>query len=422
MYGGAAGGAKSWTGCADLAFKCLAYPRTRWFIGRNELKRITESTLITFFKVCSTYGIENGYHFSFNAQKNFIKFSNGSRIDLLDLKYMPSDPVYERFGSTEYTGGWIEEAPEVNFLAFEVLKTRIGRHLNDKYNLIAKILLTANPNKNWCKREFYDKEIKGLLGGVRKFLQSLVTENPFIESGYIERLKRLSDQATKERLLNGNWEYDDDPNALCPFDAIEAVFENDHVLTGTKYITADIARLGSDKAVIFVWSGWNVIDYKVFDVSLVTDIQQSINAFRVKYQVPTRHAIADQDGVGGGVVDNCGILGFTNNARPFEEDTGEEFEKPEYQNLKTQCGYYLAAQINASQINFSCEVEQSIKELILQELGQLKSYQTDKDGKVRLLPKEKIKENIGRSPDFLDTMLMRSYFDLDNQGEREIFW
>ena len=54
LYGGAAGGAKSWTGVVWLLFMCLCYPGSKWFIGRAELKRITQSTLITFYKVCNT--------------------------------------------------------------------------------------------------------------------------------------------------------------------------------------------------------------------------------------------------------------------------------------------------------------------------------------------------------------------------------
>jgi hypothetical protein len=42
----------------------------------------------------------------------------------------------------------------------------------------------------------------------------------------------------------------------------------------------------------------------------------------------------------------------------------------------------------------------------------LKTYDTDKDGKLRILPKEKIKEHIGRSPDWLDIFIMRMYFDV----------
>lgn len=59
LYGGAAGGAKSWTGAVWLLFMCLCYPGSKWFIGRAELKRITQSTLITFYKVCNQYGVDD---------------------------------------------------------------------------------------------------------------------------------------------------------------------------------------------------------------------------------------------------------------------------------------------------------------------------------------------------------------------------
>ncbi len=157
LYGGGAGGAKSWTGCVWLMFMCLLYPETKWFIGREELKRITESTLITFYKVAKEYKCTS---FKFNAQKNVIVFDNGSRIDLLELKYLPRDPFYERFGSTEYTGGWIEEGSETNFGAYDVLRTRVGRHYNDRYGILAKIFVTCNPTKKWLYNEYYKPEKK----------------------------------------------------------------------------------------------------------------------------------------------------------------------------------------------------------------------------------------------------------------------
>jgi phage terminase large subunit len=39
----------------------------------------------------------------------------------------------------------------------------------------------------------------------------------------------------------------------------------------------------------------------------------------------------------------------------------------------------------------------------------------DKDGKKAVIPKDKVKENIGRSPDYSDTLMMREYFDLAPQ-------
>ena len=113
------------------------------------------STYITFLKVCKHHKIPKT-DWKLNGQYNYIEFFNGSRIDLLDVNEIPSDPLYERFGSLEYTGGAIEEAGEVAFGAFDVLKTRIGRHNNFNNDVvIPKMLITCNPSKNWLYKEVY---------------------------------------------------------------------------------------------------------------------------------------------------------------------------------------------------------------------------------------------------------------------------
>lgn len=410
VYGGAAGGAKSWTGCAWLIFMCLIFPNTKYFIGREELKRITESTLITFFKVAQEYKIKS---FKYNGQKNFIQFENGSRIDLLELKYLPRDPLYERFGSTEYTSGWIEEGGETNYGAYEILRTRIGRQYNDKFRITPKIFITCNPKKNWLYQEFYKPFKDGKLKtGLKKFLQAFVQDNPFIESGYIERLKRTKDKAKKERLLKGNWDYDDNPYALCSYDDITAIFENDHIeKTEQKYITADVARFGSDKARIGVWKGWDLIEVVSFDISKTTEIQAAIDALRSKHQIAKHDCIADEDGVGGGVVDNCGIKGFVNNSKPFKENVSNSArEVPNYENLQTQCLFGLADKINENQINISADISVEERESIIEELSTIERDSSDLK-KLSIVKKAKIKENIGRSPDWRDMLLIRKYFD-----------
>jgi phage terminase large subunit len=412
-YGGAAGGAKSWTGCAWLAFMCETYPGTKWFIGREELKRLRESTLITFFKVAQQYGLVRENDYRYNGSDHFIQFSNGSRIDLLDLKYNPSDPLYERYGSIEYTGGWIEEAGEVDFGAYDTLKSRIGRHLNDRYGLLRKLFITCNPKKNWVYSTFYKPFKENTLPNDRKFLQALLTDNPHREAGYDDALKSLTDKNKRERLLLGNWDYDDNENALCDFDCINSLFENDQIKeSGTKYITADIARFGSDKAIICVWNGWVVIEWAIFDKSKTTEIQNCINAMRTKHGIAKQYCIADEDGVGGGVVDNCGIQGFVNNGSPIEEPTPEGMERMNYQNLQAQCVYKLADKINQCAIFIKAELQAQHREELIQDLETIESYKSDSDGKLRILPKEKVKDKTGRSPDWRDVLMMRIYFEL----------
>lgn len=406
LYGGAAGGAKSWTGASWLLFMSLCYPGTKWFIGRSELKRITQSTMITFRKMCKQYGIsEDDKIWHFNGQYNYIEFFNGSRIDLLDLQYKPSDPMYERYGSIEYTGGWIEEGGEVNFGAYDTLKTRIGRHMNRELGLRRKLFITCNPKKNWTYDTFYKPSKKKELPSYMAYLACLVQENPFIDPDYIEALKTTKDKVKYERLFKGNWEYDDNPNALCSYDDIMQIFGNIlSVRTGVHYITGDIARFGADYARLAVWDGWHIVDLTCYPVSKTTDIQLWIKTKQRRYRIPNHRCLVDEDGVGGGVVDNCDIQGFVNNSSPLN---GEN-----YQNLQTQCGYKLADRINHSDVGIDDDlVSAADKEEIARELEQLQTWKSDSDGPLRLKPKEEIKEDLGCSPDWRDMLLMRAWFD-----------
>ena len=45
-------------------------------------------------------------------------------------------------------------------------------------------------------------------------------------------------------------------------------------------------------------------------------------------------------------------------------------------------------------------------------MEQIKLKDIDKDGKLGLMPKDKIKALIGRSPDDWDSIMMREYFEL----------
>ena len=86
------------------------------------------------------------------------------------------------------------------------------------------------------------------------------------------------------------------------------------------------------------------------------------------------------------------------------------YQRENFQHLKAQCGYHLARFVNESMIYVECEISPKHKDMIIEELDQLKTYKSDDDGKLKILPKPKIKENIGRSPDFLDNFIMRMYF------------
>jgi hypothetical protein len=347
--------------------------------------------------------------FRYYEHYSAIRFHNGSEIALLNLKYIPSDQLYERFGSTEYTGGLIEEAGQVHFNAFDTLKSRVGRHLNDQYNIPKKLLVTCNPKKNWLYHTYYKPWKDGSLEDGYAFIQSLAIENEKIDSGYVAGLDDIKYQILKKRLKYGEWEYEDDPLSLCEYDNILDIFTNNFVPPGPrKYITADIARFGADKTIIRVWDGLRVVERVERSGLKITESSELIRKLANKYHVPMQQVIVDEDGIGGGVVDILSCKGFVANSKPLG---GKNFDM-----LKSQCGYRLAELINGNQIYEHIE-DTKARESLIEELSQLKRKEETSDKKQAIMSKDAIKDLLGRSPDDLDTYIMRAYFEVQKVGK-----
>jgi len=413
VYGGSKGSGKSYLGVSLIFGDAFLYPGTHYFIARKKLNDIRKFTIPSIHEVFNHWGI-TAKDYRYNGQDNVYELSNGSRVYLIQAKYEPSDPLYMRFGSMQMTRGWIEEAGEFEIEAKENLHASIGRWKNDVYNLPGKLLQTCNPSKNYLYKDYYKKNKAGELEAYKRFIQALPEDNKMLPAGYLENLNRILSPTQKQRLLYGNWEYDDDPTTLCDYNSICDIFSNVHVQHGKKYITADIARFGSDKGIVAVWSGWRVLEFMIVPFGDLTIIQNGIMAFKHKYSVPNSHIIADEDGVGGGVVDNLRILGFVNNSSalpgPIDPATGKPKDE-NFFNLQSQCCYNLAKKINAAGIYIECGLSDKHQEEIIEELEQLKSFDNDGIKPLRILPKEKIKGNIGRSPDWRDVLMMRAYFE-----------
>jgi phage terminase large subunit len=412
-YGGAAGGAKSWTGAAWATWMCLAYPGIMGGVGRRTLKSLRESTLITFRKVFKKYRLLEGIDWKYNGQDHFIHFlKTDSYIYFVEMDFQPRDPEYERFGSKEYTFFWVEEAGEISLAAYDTIKTRVGRQLNDKYGIVGKLFITLNPKKNWIHQYFWKpfKE-KKLLPAV-KFLQALVQDNPFVDSGYIDKLRAIKDKVRKQRLLYGNFDYDDDENALMTYDAIENLFTNAYAARGTKYLTVDVARFGKDESRIYKWDGWFVAKRWVLKKKNVVQVAQKVKEIATAEKIPMSQVIADEDGVGGGVVDILKCKGFVNGSSPLENP--KNHEKEHYENLATQCGYMAATCVTDGLIGFAEDLgaDTDFVEKFSEEAEQVKKRDADTDGKLKLVKKEDVKELIGRSPDDWDTFKMRQWFEL----------
>jgi len=407
LYGGSAGSAKSYGICALIILKALEHSGIRIGLARNELTTLKKTTVISFFEVASDWGLIPDEHFSYNSTAGVIKFYNGSEVILLELSYKPSDPSYTRLGGHLLTFGCIDEVGEVDEKGFQIFKTRLGRWKNDELKVKPLVLMTCNPSKNWIYRTYFKPSQEGELKDYQSFIQALPTDNPYIPESYIDNLKKLP-YVERERLLFGNWDFEDDPSALLTYEEILNVWDNvpefDDKKPSKRYITCDIA-FTSDKMVVLVWDELTVI--KVI-VNPDGKIEEVISKLATEYKVPQYNIAFDSDGVGKFLEKRLrNAKAIVNNAKALK---GEN-----YRNLKTQLYFKLAEKIGDNSVKISGD---NFKEDITEELQVIKHKPTNTVGKIEMVDKGEVKKLLGRSPDFSDAMAYRMWWEYKVVGKK----
>jgi len=408
VYGGSKGGAKSHTGVFCIFAWAFLYPDTRYFIARKNRSDLKKHTIPSINKVLKEWGAKEGIDYQYNGQDFCYNLKNGSIILLIECRYLPSDPDYSRFGSAQYTRGWIEEAGEIDEKGKNNLAASIGRWNNDKYDLRAKLLLTCNPAKNFLYTEFYKPFRENKLVPEKIMIFALPQDNKMLEKGYLEHLEKTLTTNQKRRLLLGLWEFEEDQRALLDYDAITNSFSNSFISEGEKCLTCDIARLGKDSTIIWVWSGFRGKPYK-FKGLLIPEIRAEIEKIRLRHEIAKSKVVCDEGGLGVGVIDEGGYKGF-NSANSAIQTEGEA--QKDFRNLRAQAYFNMSQRMNKN--GYYLEVDNEEQERITQELEWVKCTDESLSGaKFQIISKEEIKANLGFSPDFADALAMREFFELN---------
>lgn len=404
-YWGWAGWGKSFLWVFWVRMMCQKYPWTRWFFGRKELVNLRKTTLNSYYKFLAEYEIPEINKWKLNGQDNVIRFSNWSEILLLDLAYQPSDPLYTRFGSLELTGWFIDESNEIDAQAIMILNTRVGRQKNSDYNLKPKVLETFNPDKGHVYERYYKPYKTWTLPAYRQFIPALATDNPHIDKNYIEQLEK-ADEITKQRLLYGNFDFDDTAGKLFRYDEILDLFTNNIEKNNTRYITADIARLWHDNTVITYWEWLEQVYIRVYNWYTTDQTSNRIKELEQEYKVQRSCIIVDSDWVWWWVADQLRwCINFVNNARALQVD----WKDTNFGNIKTQCYFKLKELAEKRLIRIHMDWEH--KDKLSQELSNILLKNEYSDNKIYLEAKEDMKRRIWRSPDIWDAIMMRMYFE-----------
>jgi len=76
------------------------------------------------------------------------------------------------------------------------------------------------------------------------FIPAKVNDNPWVERGYVRRLERLPEGNTrKQRLLYGNFDYDDSDDILYDQQTIEKMFTRKQTPSDIRYTVVDASRM-----------------------------------------------------------------------------------------------------------------------------------------------------------------------------------
>lgn len=352
----------------------IAFNRLRRYVTPSGLYRFNESNLIIY---CPTGGE--------------IHFKSAEKPDNL-------------YGEDVYAAVF-DEAPRARPESWYALRSTLTAT-----NAPCKLIGNFGGISNWVHRLKEKSRNDPKYAYFKITCWDAVREGILSEEEVLQAKKDLPKKIFSELYLA---EASEDEGQLILNESIQKLFNNQNDISeGIKYITADIARLGKDKTVIFVWSGLKVVYVRVIDVSTIDGNVEEVKRIKRMYNVNTNNIIVDEDGVGGGVKDYLKCQGFINNSSPIKVDGVQE----NFANLKTQCYWKLAEMINMNLIQVNCDDE--TERLLSEELEWVRLPKEIDTSKISLLSKDKIKEQLGRSPDYSDALMMRMYYEVNpNHGK-----
>ena len=340
----------------------IAFTRLRNIVGRSGLYKVNETNLMITTPL--------GTH---------IHFKSAEKPDNL-------------FGEDVYSVVF-DEAPRARVEAFYALRSTITS-TRGKMKLIGNFGGVANWMHQLKEKALTDPEYS-----YHKITAwDAVAEGIIDEAEVLQAQKDLPPNIFKQLYLA---EQDESKNQLCSHAKIKDLWHNDFVPPGDMFISCDIAMLGSDKFVLLVWCGLRITEFLMVDKCDGAQVVDIIKSAASRHKVPRSNIIYDADGLGGY------LNGYLADSVPFHN--GGKAINDNYKNLKSQCGYRLAEIINSAGIYIDCEIDKTI---LIRELECLQSDMLDNDGKIQLLSKKKIKEIIGNSPDILDALMMRAFFEI----------
>ncbi len=201
LYGGAAGGGKSYGQILDAFLYAIRYPKSHQLLLRSSFPALERSLILTALEVipASLY--------RYQSTKHKMHFINGS---IVEFGYLASDTDVVMYQSAEYDVIRFDELTHFSEYQYLYMLSR----LRGTSGYPKQMKSTTNPGSRghgWVKARFITPSPPLISFGspqTRIFIPAKVEENTFLmqkDASYISRLKLLPENE-KKALLYGDWD------------------------------------------------------------------------------------------------------------------------------------------------------------------------------------------------------------------------
>ena len=254
-----------------------------------------------------------------------------------------------------------------------------------------------------------------------KYNKKLLRTDP----NYVGGLAQQGEEQ-QARDLKGNWNFMAMGDDLIKMIHLQRCFENPQML-GDKIhrATCDVAFTGGDNCVLWHWIGWHVADVFVCKLDSISTCH-AIQAKLDEWGVLEKNFVYDLNGLG------QTFKGFFKHARPFNNvEAVEQKFKNIYDNKKSQCMYLFAKKVVDGEISFSPELLErrfevgkkngkqgqvmKLKDILMLERKCARQDESKADKGWCVIKKEQMKQLVGWSPDFWESLMMRQDFEVSRR-------
>lgn len=205
LYGGAAGGGKSFIQVFEALWYAVEYPESKQIIFRKTFPELEKSIVRQSLKLYpgKPYAV-------YNTTKHIWTFWNGS---IIEFGYLQRENDCYLYQGAEYDVVRFDEGTHFTYHSVNYLKSRI----RGPYKVPRALKISTNPGNvghMWVKNRFVDPApplhfFRGKDGTRRIFIPAKATDNfALMENNpeYWDNLNALSDENEKKMLRDGDWD------------------------------------------------------------------------------------------------------------------------------------------------------------------------------------------------------------------------